>query len=108
MLWGHSYTSARSYVDYVGNRTRRGSWTFWYLLYPFIGAALALIFYIALRGGLLTDGTDVKPSMMVALAGLVGMFTKQATDKLSEVCSTFFKIDKEEEVKGQVKPRLVY
>jgi hypothetical protein len=86
---------ARSYVDFVGNRTLRGSWGAWYLLYPFIGAALALTFYIAIRGGLLATGMEVNPYGMAALSALVGMFTKQATDKLAEVFSTLFKTDKE-------------
>jgi hypothetical protein len=90
---------SRSYVDYVGNRTLRSSWCPWYLLYSFIRAALALILYIALRGGLLTASTDVNPYEMVAIAALVGMFTKQATDKLSEIFSTLFKTDKEKELK---------
>jgi hypothetical protein len=94
----------RSYVDFVGNRTLRASWRAWYLLYPFIGAAFALIFYIALRAGVLTTGTEMNPYGIAALAALVGMFTKQATDKLSEVFSTLFKTDKERELKDKLNP----
>jgi hypothetical protein len=46
----------------------------------------------------------VNPYGMVALAGLVGMFTKQATDKLSEVFSTLFKTDREKELKDKLNP----
>ena len=65
----------------------------WYVLRFLIGAALALILYFALRGGLIgTDGTstDVNPYGVAALSALAGLFSKQATDKLSEVFDTFF------------------
>jgi len=54
--------SARSCVDFVGNRMIRASWSAWYLLYPLIGAALAPIFYLVVRGGFLsgvTKGSDL-------------------------------------------------
>ena len=38
-----------SYVSYVGNETLRGSWFAWYVLRPFIGAPLALVFFFVLR-----------------------------------------------------------
>ena len=89
---------ARSFVDFVGNRTFRASWSAWYLLYPLIGAALALIFYLAVRGGFLTtsSGKDVNLYGLTAISGLVGMFSKQATTKLSEVFTTLFKTDKDD------------
>jgi hypothetical protein len=55
---------------------------------------LALVFYFAIRGGFLstTGGAkDINPYGIAALAGMVGMFSKQATDKLSEVFSTLFR-----------------
>lgn len=89
---------ARSFVDFVGNRTLRASWSAWYLLYPLIGATLALIFYLAVRGGFMTTnaGTDVNLYGLTAISGLVGMFSKQATTKLSEVFTTMFKTDKDD------------
>jgi len=92
---------ARSFVDFVGNRTLRASWSAWYLLYPFIGATLALIFYLAVRGGFMTTsagstGKDVNLYGLTAISGLVGMFSKQATTKLSELFSTLFKTDKDD------------
>ncbi|HVT60466.1 MAG TPA: hypothetical protein VHR45_18985 [Thermoanaerobaculia bacterium] len=90
---------ARSFVDFVGNRALRASWSAWYLMYPFIGAALALIFYLAVRGGFLTAGSgqDVNVYGLTAVSGLVGMFSKQATTKLSELFATLFKTDKEDQ-----------
>jgi hypothetical protein len=61
--------------------------------------ALALVFYFVVRGGFLTTSggaKDINPYGIAALAGLVGMFSKQATDKLSEVFSTLFRAAKGE------------
>jgi hypothetical protein len=86
--------AATSFTTYVGNRTLVASWMWWYALRIFIGIALAVIFYLAVRGGLLAaqaDAGDVNPYGVAALAGLVGMFSKQATDKLKEVFDTLFR-----------------
>ena len=91
--------SARSFVDFVGNRMIRVSWSAWYLLYPLIGAALALIFYLVVRGGFLTTASkssDINVYGLVAISGMVGMFSKQATNKLDELFSTMFKSDKDD------------
>jgi hypothetical protein len=85
---------ATSLADYLGNNSFNRSWTWFYLLRPGIGMALALVFYFAIRGGFLstTGGAkDINPYGIAALAGMVGMFSKQATDKLSEVFSTLFR-----------------
>jgi hypothetical protein len=91
---------ARSFVDFVGNRALRTSWSAWYVMYPFIGAALSLIFYLAVRGGFLTTTSstkDVNVFGLTAISGLVGMFSKQATTKLGEVFSTMFKTEKDDQ-----------
>ncbi len=85
--------AATSFADYVGNQYLMKSWVWWYVLRPFIGMALALTFYFVLRGGFLSAGadtTDVSMYGIVALSILAGMFSKQATDKLSELFSTLF------------------
>jgi hypothetical protein len=49
---------------------------------------------MAVRGGLLAaqaSADAVNPYGVAALAGLVGMFSKQATDKLREVFDTLFR-----------------
>jgi hypothetical protein len=87
--------AATSFATFVGNRALGLSWVWWYLLRLFIGVALATIFYLAVRGGFLAaqaDTRDVNPHGMAALAGLVGLFSKQATDKLEEVFSTLFRV----------------
>ncbi|HVF57718.1 MAG TPA: IPT/TIG domain-containing protein [Pyrinomonadaceae bacterium] len=91
--------AASSFVDYLGNRTFISSWAWWYLLRPFIGMMLALLFYFVFRGGFVTAGVNeggdaaasfINPFGVAALAGLVGMFSKVAADKLNEVFSTLF------------------
>ncbi len=96
-----SYVHATSsLVDYLGNRTLVSSWVWWYLLRPFIGMMLALIFYFGFRGGFITGGVNqggegaanfINPFGIAALGGLVGMFSKVAADKLNEVFVTLFR-----------------
>ena len=85
--------TATSFADFVGNEKLARSWLWWYLLKPFVGMGLAVIFYLVVRGGLLSGGTEagkVNIYGIAALAGLTGMFSKQATDKLGEVFTTLF------------------
>ena len=87
--------AATSFADFVGNRRFVGSWTWWYFLRLPIGATLALLLYVALRAGFFTAGTEaeaVNPYGVAALAGLSGLFSKQATDKLREVFTTMFQV----------------
>jgi hypothetical protein len=88
--------AATSFVDYLGNRKFVKSWTWWYLLRPFIGVALALLIYFAVRGGLISASTGaggLSPYGVAAIAGMAGLFSKQATDKLREVFEVLFKTD---------------
>jgi hypothetical protein len=85
--------TATSFADFVGNEKLARSWLWWYLLKPFVGMGLAVIFYLVIRGGFLSAGTEagkVNIYGIAALAGLTGMFSKQATDKLGEVFTTLF------------------
>jgi hypothetical protein len=53
-----------------------------------------VLFYFALRGGLFSANTstdNINPFGIAALAGLVGLFSKQATDKLREIFDTMFR-----------------
>lgn len=87
--------AATSFTDYVGNRRLATSWIWWYILRVFIGCALAILFYFAVRGGFFgadTPNDVINPYGIAALAGLVGLFSKQATDKLREVFDTLFRV----------------
>jgi len=109
-ILGSFVHAATSLADYIGNDNFNKSWTWFYLLRPAIGMALALVFYFVIRGGFLTTSggaKDINPYGIAALACLVGMFSKQATDKLSEVFTTLFRAapgEGDEKRKGSLKP----
>jgi hypothetical protein len=81
--------SARSLYEYVGNRVLRRSWLLMYLSLPFIGGALAVVFYVILRGGLVT-GTAAQVNFFgfAAISALVGLFSPEAAEKLRQIFST--------------------
>jgi IPT/TIG domain len=100
----HSLTS---FGDYVGNRRLARSWVWWFILRTPVGIALALLFYLVLRGGLIVPSMPVasagngpstidttrllNPYGIAAIAAMAGMFSKQATDKLREIFDTLFR-----------------
>ena len=89
--------AATSLTDYIGNRRFLARWAAWYALRLPVGAALAVVFYLVIRAGFITSdaGSEVvNPFGIAAVAGMAGMFSKQATDKLREVFETFFKVGK--------------
>jgi hypothetical protein len=83
----------RSVYWYVGNRALRWSWLGKYLLLPFGGSALAVIFYVVVRGGFFSPQANIQqtsPFGFAALAAMVGLFSEQAVLKLKEVAETVF------------------
>jgi hypothetical protein len=85
-----------SFADFVGNRRFIRSWIWWYLLRPYVGVPLAVLFYFVIRAGFLSSGVsagEVNRFGIAAIAGLVGMFSVKATDKLKELFDTFFKTE---------------
>jgi hypothetical protein len=83
----------RSAYWYVGNRNLVRSWIPKYLLQPFCGAALAVLFYFIVRGGFFSaqaGSAQTSPLGFCALACLVGLFSEQALLKLKQVAETVF------------------
>lgn len=83
--------TVRSVFWYVGNRFLKWSWLAKYVLQPFAGSALAVIFYVVVRGGFFSPQTTVEntsPFGFAALAAMVGLFSEQAVLKLKEVAET--------------------
>ena len=81
----------RSVYWYVGNRKLKWSWLAKYILQPFAGSALAVIFYVVVRGGFFSPQTtfaNTSPFGFAALAAMVGLFSEQAVLKLKEVAET--------------------
>jgi hypothetical protein len=86
--------AATSFVTYAGNRTLRRSWIVWYFFRTLIGIALATVVYLVVRAGFFASASDpeeVSPFGVAAIAGLTGLFSKQATDKLQEVFDVIFR-----------------
>jgi hypothetical protein len=83
----------RSLYWYTGNREMVPSWAAQYLLLPFTGSILAVIFYFVVRGGFFSPQAsfeNTSPFGFAALSALVGLFSPQATLKLKEVAETIF------------------
>jgi hypothetical protein len=92
-ILGSFVHAATSFASFAGNRRLYGSWAWWYLLRSAIGAALAILVYFAVRGGLFTANATsdtLNTYGVAAVAGLTGLFSKQATDKLRELFETLF------------------
>jgi hypothetical protein len=81
--------SGRSVYWYVGNRKFRRSWILMYVALPFIGGALVVIFYLILRGGLITGQATAQVNVFgfAAIAALVGLFSSQGAEKLQQIFS---------------------
>ncbi len=85
--------AATSFGRWVGTGKFETSWFWWYLLRVPIGMALAFLFYLVIRGGFLAAGTnagEVNLYGVTAIAGIVGLFSRQAIEKLAEVFDDFF------------------
>jgi hypothetical protein len=83
-----------SFADFVGNRLLIRSWIWWYILRPFAGVPLALVFYFVVRGGFLSTGAsagDINRFGTAAVAALVGMFSAKAAIKLGELFESLFR-----------------
>ena len=83
----------RSLIRYVGRKELERSWYMYYLGVPLVGAILSLLFYFVLRGGLFSPQVSVSetnPFGFVAVAGLVGMFSDKAAEKLKELADSLF------------------
>lgn len=90
----------RSFSVYVGSQRFIRSWGWWYIIRPFQGGVLALVFYFVLRGGLMagvgsnddTIATSavIHPYGFAAISVLVGLFSEQAMAKLQQIAESFF------------------
>jgi len=81
----------RSLYWYAGNRELVWSWLAKYILLPFVGSTLGLVFYFVIRGGFFSPEATIEQTSPFGFAGLgalVGMFSEQAVLKLKEVAET--------------------
>ncbi len=85
--------SLRSFYKYVGNRKLIWSWFAMYILLPFVGTCMGLVFYLVIRAGFFSPQTQIEqtsPYGFAALAALVGLFSEQALLKLKGVSEIVF------------------
>ena len=81
-----------SLTSHVGDGSFRQRWTLWYLTNPVVGAALAAAFLFVLQAGL---GGQAAPTAgglygVAAAATLVGLFSRNALDKLKDIFDVAF------------------
>jgi hypothetical protein len=87
---GGTLHGLRSVSWYVGLRSLLKSWTLMYVLLPFTGATIAVIFYAVIRAGLLPVQASKNTSLvLIAIAVLVGLFSQQAAVKLKDIANAF-------------------
>lgn len=81
-----------SFSNFVGENKIENSWTWWYILRPFVGLSLALVFYFVFRAGLVANTPIVELNIygILTLSTLVGLFSDRATFKLEEVFESLF------------------
>jgi hypothetical protein len=85
--------STRSLAWYIGHGSFKYRWVPFYLATIVIGAGLASVFYLVIRGGLLAGKAttaDTNPYGFAALGALVGLFTEQALEMLRRVAGQVF------------------
>ena len=85
---------ATSFALFAGKSELAMSWLWWYLLRPFIGAALGTILYLVVRGVMFSTAADSRAVNLfgvLAFSGLAGMFSKQAIEWLRQVFDQMFR-----------------
>jgi hypothetical protein len=91
---GGQMHSTRSLAWYVGHQGLKWRWVPYYLVTIVLGAGLASIFYLIIRGGIVssnsTSAADANPYGFAALGALVGLFTEQAMEMLRRVANQVF------------------
>lgn len=86
------YTST-ALVTRVANKEFDSHWALWYIVHPPLGSSLAVVFYLLLRGGLVNlsvSAGGLNLYGVAAVSGMVGLSSKEATQKLKELFKTLF------------------
>ncbi len=89
-----------SLVTYVGNKKYNNRWTIWYVGRPAIGGIMAIIFYVLIRGGLLSvnaQPTDLNYFGIAAISVVAGLMATEATGKIRDIFMTLFGTEKDRE-----------
>jgi hypothetical protein len=108
---GGSLHAIGSFTLFVGNRNLIRSWIWWYTARAPVGAALALVIYFSIRGGLMGTGANSSASLnpygIGALAFMSGLFSEKATLKLKELFDAIFSVrDNRKDAVGDAGPEI--
>lgn len=90
---GGQVRSMRSIAWYVGNKKLEKSWLLQYVMAPFIGAILAIIAYLVIRGAFFPANISAQQTSIYGFAGLaslVGIASDPIALKLKDVADTLF------------------
>ena len=96
---GSSLFNIRAYLKHACELKDVDSiWIVFYLFRPLLGAVLGLLFYFVLRGGFLLITMNESPVAfdnlniwsLAALGGLIGLFAKNAINRMRELTDTLF------------------
>jgi hypothetical protein len=79
----------RSFYWYVGEGKLLWNWVGMYVVLPWSSAALGFVFYLVIRAGLYQPSAGTS-YLLVGLAALVGMFSRQAAEKLKDIGEGIF------------------
>jgi len=81
----------RSLCWYSGQGELKWRWMPMYFALPFMGGAMAMLFSLLIIAGLVDQTSGRSQALfIIAIAGLVGMFSQQAALKLTDVANAFF------------------
>ena len=93
---GAMVTTIAGYLEHASEeRDFEVSYVPWYFARPATGMLLGIVYYFVMKGGLFmtvgeVQSTELNPYGIAAVAALVGLFSKQAVEKLREVFETLF------------------
>jgi hypothetical protein len=92
-MLGSLVHALRSLYWYIGNRRLVYSWLPQYYVLPVVGGLLGMLFFFIIKAGFVTatsTATDLSPAGFAAVSAMIGMFTRQALEKLQQVAETLF------------------
>lgn len=96
---GASISTILSYLDHASRyKDFDAAFVPWYFARPLLGILLGLVFYLLFRGGLLAtypeiQGENLNVYGIAGLSALVGMFSKNAIEKLRELFNQLFRTE---------------
>ena len=96
---GANIFTMSSYCLHLARRDFDRSYVSWYLLRPAIGAGMAMIVYMLVRGGMLMPNIstkDINIHGIAGVSGLCGLVSQRAYYKLREVFTTLFRTREDE------------